>query len=556
MKVTITSKNSEKVFNDSNVINIGTAQNCNYKLDLGFDLVVSLQKADNGKWQIYNTSKSDKVLFRGQPIGNSIEIGSLCKLMIADTDEFIAIKITAAGTNPKVVPGSLELANRKNAERIKRVENKRTISMIEDEDLNEQDIEALYGTGIGAQAKIKIDRRKADIERRRALITKEIAYKANYLRNKLGQNELILAFLNFFIVFVPFAMAFILKDIIRLDSLNGQLQNRILFLVAVAFIVISLILKLGQFLNLQNKNKRNVSQSTKTIQGLCMLSGFGIFGLILVFSVAELMSHIYQLPLLIPQMLIATSFLCIFLAIFAAITQNTIAEAGEELDGYESREDFQAVVKDYQQWITLYVNNVSKKKLKDIGNKIFNLEVKAGMEYVVGVITAPFLAYGVSQTLAECFPEAAGWIRLAEGFKFSPIFLALAVFMIVFAFHCFATSFATTKRLYASNVIKQDGFSDYNVHGVVLHGVESSKNLKKEAKKFFIIALCVVFIEITMNVSYFIGVMGGDVMGMILSFVGALLPTAILIMETTMLGNTKFEIIIREELLEKVDKDY
>ena len=556
MKVTITSKNSEKVFNDSNVINIGTAPNCNYKLDLGFDLVISLQKADNGKWQIYNTSKSDKVLFRGQPIGNSIEIGSLCKLMIADTDEFISIKITAAGTNPKVVPGSLELANRKNAERIKKVENKRTISMIEDEDLNEQDIEALYGTGIGAQAKIKIDRRKADIERRRALITKEIAYKANYLRNKLGQNELILAFLNFFIVFVPFAMAFILKDIIRLDSLNGQLQNRILFLVAVAFIVISLILKLGQFLTLQNKNKKNVSQSTKTIQGLCMLSGFGIFGLILVFSVAELMSHIYQLPLLIPQMLIATSFLCIFLAIFAAITQNTIAEAGEELDGYESREDFQAVVKDYQQWITLYVNNVSKKKLKDIGNKIFNLEVKAGMEYVVGVITAPFLAYGVSQTLAECFPEAAGWIRLAEGFKFSPIFLALAVFMIVFAFHCFATSFATTKRLYASNVIKQDGFSDYNVHGVVLHGVESSKNLKKEAKKFFIIALCVVFIEITMNVSYFIGVMGGDVMGMILSFVGALLPTAILIMETTMLGNTKFEIIIREELLEKVDKDY
>ena len=45
-------------------------------------------------------------------------------------------------------------------------------------------------------------------------------------------------------------------------------------------------------------------------------------------------------------------------------------------------------------------------------------------------------------------------------------------------------------------------------------------------------------------------------MGMVLSFVGAMLPTAILIMETTMLGNTKFEIIIREELLEKVDKDY
>ena len=128
--------------------------------------------------------------------------------------------------------------------------------------------------------------------------------------------------------------------------------------------------------------------------------------------------------------------------------------------------------------------------------------------------------------------------------------------MIIFAFHCFSTSFATMKRVYASNVIKQDGFSDYNVHGVILHGVESSKNLKRESKKFFIIALCVVFIEVTMNVSYFMGVMGGDIMGIIISFIAALVPTSLLIAETTMLGNTKFDIIIREELLEKVDKDF
>ncbi len=557
MKVTITSQHNEKVFNDSNVINIGTAPNCHFRLlNLGFDLIISLQKLDTGKWQIVNNFRSDKVLFRGQPIGQSIEIGSLCKLMIADSDEFISIKITAAGTNPKVVPGSLELANRRNAERLKKAENKKTITMIEDEELNEQDIETLYGKGVGAQTKIKIERRKADIERRRALITKEIAYKANYLRNKLSQNEIILAFLNFFILFVPFAMAFILKDIIRLESLNGQLQNRILFLAAVGFIIVTMILKLGQFLTLQNKGKTRVTQSSRTIQSLCLLSGGGIFAAIMVFSLVELSMHTYQLPLLIPQMLIGCSFLCIFLAVFAAITQNTIAEAGEELDSYESREDFQAIVKDYQQWITLYVNNITKKKLKDISNKIFNLEIKSYLEYGLGIITAPFLAYAVSQTLAECFPEAAGWIRLSDGFKFSPIFLALAMIMIIFAFHCFATSFATTKRVLASNVIKQDGFSDYNVHGVVLHGVESSKNLKKEAKKFFIIALCVVFIEVTMNVSYFIGVMGGDIMGMVLSFVGALLPTSILIMETNMLGNTKFEIIVREELLEKVDKDF
>ena len=556
MKVTITSKNNEKVFNDSNVINIGTAPNCHYKLNLGFDLIISLQKLETGKWQIVNNFKSDKILFRGQPIGPSIEIGSLCKLMIADTDEYIGIKITAAGTNPKVVPGSLELANRKNAERIKRAENKKTITMIEDEELNEQDIETLYGKGVGAQTKIKIDRKKADIERRRALITKEIAYKANYLRAKLSQNERVLGVLNILIVFAPLSIAYILKDIIRLESLNGFLQNKVLFLVAIAFIIVTFLLQQGQFLALQNKGKNRVSQSSKAIERVCMISSGLIFFTIIVAALLELAFHTYQLPFLMPFMLLLCSLLCIFLGIFSGFTKNIIAESGEELDSYESREDFQAVVKDYQHWIALYVNNITKKKLKDINNKIFNLEIKAGLEYVLGVITAPFLAYAVSQTLAECFPEAAGWIRLAEGFKFSPIFLALAMFMIVFAFHCFATSFATKKRVSASDVIKQDGFSDYNVHGVVIHGVESSKNLKKEAGKFLIIALCVVFIEISMNVSYFIGVMGGDIMGMILSFIAALLPTSILIMETNMLGNTKFEIIIREELMDKVDKDF
>ncbi len=556
MKVTITSKNNEKVFNDTNVINIGTARNCNYKLDLDFDLIISLQKLESGKWQVINNFQSDRILFKGQPIGKAIEIGSLCKLMIADTDEFIGIKITVGGTNPKVVSGSLELANRRNAEKLKR-ENQKTITMIEDEEINEDDIKTLYGEGIGATTKIKIDRRKADIERRRSLITKEIAYKANYLRAKLAQNEMILSVLNLLIGFVPLAMAYILKDIIRLDSLNGQLQNKILFLVSISFIIITLLLKQGQFLMLQNKGKTKLSQSNIMIQRSCLLSSFGIFALVMIGSLSELFMHTYGLPLLIPQMLILCTFLCIFLGIFAGFTKNIIAESGEELDSYESREDFQAVIKDYQQWITLYVNNITKKKLKDINNKIFNLQLKSYGEFALGVITAPFLAYAVSQTLGEIFPEAAGFIRIAGGaLKVSPVFLALASMMIIFAFHSFATSFATTKRINGSNVIKQDGFSDYNVHGVTLHGVESSKTLKKESKKWLLIAIGVVIIEYTMNVTYFIGVMGGDILNMVVCALGAALPTAILIMETTMLGNTKYEIIIREELLNKVDKDY
>lgn len=555
MKVTITSKNNEKIFGESvSVINIGTASNCHYKLNLPFELVISVQKLDNGKWRIINTSKSNKVLFRGQPIGAGIEIASLCKLMIDGTDEFIGIKITQGGTNVKVVPGSLELANRKSAEKIKKIENKKTIASIGDEEINEQDIEILYGKGIGAQTKIKIDKRKEDIERRRALISKEISYKSNDLRAKISQNELILGILNIFILIIPLTMAYILKDVIRLDSLNGQLQTRVLFLVSVAFVITTALLKQAQFLMLQTNGKRNVNPSTVRIKSMCALVSYGTFFVMIAFAVSEIMFHSYQLPVIIPQMILLCAFLCIFLGIFSGFTKNIIAESGEELDSYESREDFQAVVKDYQQWVNLFVNNITKKKLKELSNKIFNLQIMCAAEYILGVITSPFLAYGVSQTLAEALSDPG--ITLAGGFRFSPIFLALSTFMIIFAFHCFAVAFSITKRVFASNVIKQDGFSDYNVHGVMIHGVESTKNLKKESKKFFFIAVAVVFVEITMNMSYFLSELGDDVIGMVKAIFAALIPTALLIMETNMVANTKFEIKIREELMEKVDKDY
>lgn len=551
MKVTIASKSNEQTFNNLKVINIGTADNCNYKLNLDFDLILSLQQTQTG-WQVVNNLRSERVLFRGVPVDRGLKIGSVCKLMIAGSDEFVSIKITNEDSlGAAVQPKSINQANT-----VRKTEPKKTITMIEQEELDEQDIQSLYGNTSAAQTKIKLDRRKADIEKTRAAIIKEISFKANDLRSKIAQNEAVLNMLNIFIAFVPLAMTYIMTALIKFDSSTGQLQNKILFLVAIAFIIITMMLKQGMFLSLQNKDKSGRRGSSVIIQRLSLFSSAGIFIAIIAACVIELVAGTHSLPVLIPQMLLFCTLLCTFLALFAGFTKNILTVSMEELDVYESREDFQSVLKNYQAWISLFVNNISTKKLKDINNKIFNLQIKSGFEYLLGIITAPFLAYGVSQTLAECFPEAAAWVRFSAGFKLSPIFLTLATLMIIFAFHCFATSFAGKKRVLASNVIKQDGFSDYNIHGVILHGVESTKNLLKESKKFLIIAIAVIFIEITMNVSYFFGVMGGDTMGMALSVISALVPTAILIMETNMLGNTKFEIIIREELLEKVDKDY
>ena len=174
-------------------------------------------------------------------------------------------------------------------------------------------------------------------------------------------------------------------------------------------------------------------------------------------------------------------------------------------------------------------------------------------ETLLGIITAPFLAYGVSNTLAMCFPEAAGWIRV-QGLRFSPVFLVLATFMIIFAFFNFVNGFLCNRKIQGSSVIKQDGFSDYLQHGVEIYGIEGAKKVDKEMRRSFLIGIAIIIIEFSMNVSYFMQSIGGDLRGMLLASVAALVPTAILLAETLLLGQTKFEIFACEGLLSKTEK--
>ena len=224
------------------------------------------------------------------------------------------------------------------------------------------------------------------------------------------------------------------------------------------------------------------------------------------------------------------------------------------LDKYEYREDFESVIKSYRQWIERYINSLSNSKLQYIKDKMFNLQLKSVGEIVVGILTAPFLAYGVSNTLAMCFPEAAGWVRIS-GLRISPVFLTLATFLIIFAFFSFVNAFFCTKKIQGSQVIKQDGFSDYQHHGVTIYGLEGARRLNSEKNRSLAIACAIIFIEFAMNVSYFMTEIGGDMQGMFLSLVAALVPTALLIAETLMLSQTKFDIYACDELLAKVDKD-
>ena len=241
------------------------------------------------------------------------------------------------------------------------------------------------------------------------------------------------------------------------------------------------------------------------------------------------------------------------MAVLSAYYKCCGCELSELLNKYEYREDFEKVLKDYQLWVGMYVNNLSEARKNYISEKMFRLRIKEFFETVIGLLTAPFLASGVSNTLALCFPEAAGWVRIS-GLRFSPVFLVLASFLIIFAFFLFVHAFATYKKISNSDVIKHDGFSNYLLHCVEIMGLEATSRTKKEMSFAFCSALVIVLIEFTMNVSYFSTEIGQDFYGLFLSFIAALVPTALLVAETFLLGGTKFQIYALEEIFAKADK--
>ena len=68
-----------------------------------------------------------------------------------------------------------------------------------------------------------------------------------------------------------------------------------------------------------------------------------------------------------------------------------------------------------------------------------------------------------------------------------------------------------------------------------------------------IIGCAIIFIEFSMNVSYFMQQWGEDLSGILLSGLAALVPTAILIAETYMLSGTKFETSACDDLISKLN---
>ena len=536
MTIVVSSSKLEKIFDEKDIINIGTNPNCDFKLDLDFDVLITLQyDQKENKCVLMNTFHNERVLFKGQPI-KKVEIGNICKIMFAGSSEFINIKI------------------------LENTPVKKSISTIARENLSEEDMKALYGNDPNAVMRVKLDKQKADIEANRVAIIKQVAFQINDLKNKIASNTRTNIFLHVAMaissILCAFGLANYLMGLSIKESANYlHLPTNIKVWVCYSILVFAaaVMLKQGVYLFLQSSENKSVSGTAKFAQGFMV-----VLGLIFMFGV-YIINLIYYMNL--NDFLMFAVFVSLFfsgmltaLALGCGYFKHTSGEWAMTLNKYEYREDFEAVLKSYRQWIERFINSFSKTKIQNIKDRIFGLQLKSALEIVLGILTAPFLAYGVSNTLAMCFPEAAGWIRIS-GLRFSPIFLVLASFMIIFAFFAFVGAFTASKKIQASQVIKQDGYSDYRQHGVSIFGLEGTRKLDVDRTRLLYIGFAIIFIEFTMNVSYFASEIGGDLMGLVKSLLAALVPTAILIAETFMLSNTMFEIYACDEVIAKLDKD-
>lgn len=534
MTVIITSKNNEKVFREKDFIIIGSNSDCDYKINVGYDFILTLQYDEkSNKCTIINNFENNKLLFRGEPFKGKLVIEKFCKLKLAQTDEFINIKITENEAAP--------------------------ISTPTEKELTANEVAALYGNDINTDVKIKLEKRKSDIEKNRIAITKQIAFAITDLKKRISLNFKASIILNIALIISTVVMTFGITNYLMglpisdtVAFMNMPTNIKILAMFSLLTYAVSLSLKQGIFLFLQNKDLQKPVYGSKFAQNF------------LVILSSLFMCTFYAINMIYYMNPNGRVFYGSAIALFFVLLNASIAFAcgyfkysghklSMELDKYEYREDFAIVLNEYQSWIDMFVNSLSTVKLGYIKDKIFMLQLKGTGETILGILTAPFLAYGVSNTLAMCFPEAAGWVRIS-GLRLSPVFLSLATMLIIFAFFTITNGFVNIRKVSGSDVIKLDGFRNYLSHGVDILGLQNVRAIDRERIRFFVIGVSIIFIEFTMNTSFFMTEIGADLNGIFLSFVAASVPTALLIAETYLLSRTNYELFVCDSLISKLDR--
>lgn len=522
MTVIISTKYSEKQFDNQFTIKIGSTPDCDFVVD-NEKFSLTLQYFPSGNTYVATNNTNSGILFKGQNF-SKVEITSITRFLFPNSDNYLNIKVLPANTNTK------------------------NTNSVNDVNMNNTD---------GITPKSKLDLAKSKIENIRVGIISEISQPVADLKKKISQNTKGAIFTHFALFWACFVCAFAVTNYITglsitesADYIHLPTDLKLLFLYTVLILGVMLLFKQGMFGWFNSVSK--INSMSKVVQFFFIFSSslimVGVYTINLLYYLDYTKNPVF--PILMSLFFVGFAFV---LASASAYYKSNGYILAELLTKYEFRPDLEKVIHEYNNWIGLYINGLSESKIQYISDKMFKLRIKQFFEILVGLLTAPFLAYGVSNTLANCFSEAAGWVRISQ-MRFSPVFLVLASFLIIFAFFLFVHAFTTNKKIENSDVIKHDGFSNYLLHCTGISGLEGVSKARREKNFALYSALIIILIEFTMNVSYFSTEIGQDFYGLFLSLVAALVPTTLLIAETFLLSGTEFEIFALEEIRAKADR--
>lgn len=403
--------------------------------------------------------------------------------------------------------------------------------------------------------KLRSDLLFGEIEKQRVTIIKEIGYKILALKNNIKTFNVISLLLNVAILILSAACAFGLSNYMlglspEISDSEINLVTNFWFFGACAFVLFAIV---SAFRISVSSLYIFYSNPAKKFEKQPHFQKFVVFNTLICLIAVYVINLLYYKEIYDIFIAIFISFIfagtLIACAVIAAFYKYRLKILQMELIDCEFRQDVESVFKNYRRFILDRISKLSENKIDAVKKRLSNYRFRMFIEAFIGLVTVPFLAYGVSNSLAMCFPESAYWLRLS-GFRFSPVFLLLAIFFVIFAFLLFVKTFTLTKQIKGSESIKFDGFIDYETQGVTLFGLDSVRNLESERKFVLFLACFIIVIEFSMNISYYLNVSDGGFAGLFLSAACAFVPTLLLITQAVFLGSTIYKIKNCENLLD------
>ena len=95
MTLTISTSKQEKSFDNKDFITIGNNPQCDFYIDFAENCMLTIHFDKTGsKCVITNNFQNEKILFKGKPITERIVFDNICKLMIADSEEYISLRLS------------------------------------------------------------------------------------------------------------------------------------------------------------------------------------------------------------------------------------------------------------------------------------------------------------------------------------------------------------------------------------------------------------------------------------------------------------------------------